>query len=220
MNKILTFGLSVALFITLTFALSSCEPQEKFTYVEITTPQGTMEAKLYNSTPLHRDNFIKLAKEGYYNDLLFHRVINGFMAQGGDPDSKGAPAEKVLGMGGPGYQTPAEIGEVHIKGALAAARDGNPQKMSSGSQFYIVHGRNVTDASLDQMQQMKGIVYTPEQRKLYTSLGGTPDLDNEYTVFGELTKGYDVIDKICTQPVGASNRPVQDIPMQVRVISK
>ncbi|MBK8557007.1 MAG: peptidylprolyl isomerase [Lewinellaceae bacterium] len=144
--------------------------------VEIQTNYGNMIAELYATTPLHRDNFTKLAEEGYYDGLLFHRVISGFMIQGGDPNSRDAKPGQSLGFGGPTYQIPAEFVDalVHTKGALAAARTSNPQKASSGSQFYIVQGNPVDDASLDRIEAMKNFHYTPEQRETYKTLGGTP----------------------------------------------
>ena len=142
----------------------SCDT-DSATYVEMETDYGDMKIKLYDSTPQHRDNFIKLASEGYYDGTLFHRVIPQFMIQGGDPDSKGAPAGTNLGAGGPGYRVDAEIGSPHFKGALAAARDGNPQKASSGSQFYVVTGRPVNDAMLDGQERKHNFKYSPEQRE-------------------------------------------------------
>lgn len=189
--------------------------------VEIETEFGTMTAELYNSTPKHRDNFIKLAEEGYYNDLLFHRVINGFMIQGGDPDSRNAPPGKALGMGGPSYQIPAEFVDslFHVKGALSAARTNNPEKKSSGSQFYIVQGGGpVKEEMLNQIESMKNFHYTPEQRAEYLQLGGTPHLDRDYTVFGRVIKGLDVIDKIAAVKTAPGDRPVQDVKMKMRVI--
>jgi peptidyl-prolyl cis-trans isomerase B (cyclophilin B) len=190
--------------------------------VEIETDLGTMTAELYNATPKHRDNFIKLAEEGYYDGLLFHRVISGFMIQGGDPDSRNAPAGKMLGIGGPSYQIPAEFVDTlaHVKGALAAARTNNPEKKSSGSQFYIVQGAGpLKDEMLNQMEMAKNFHYTPEQRKDYLELGGTPHLDREYTVFGRVIKGLDVIDKIAAVKTGSGDRPVQDVKIvKMRVI--
>ncbi|MBL7825651.1 MAG: peptidylprolyl isomerase [Saprospiraceae bacterium] len=188
--------------------------------VEIETDFGTMTVELYNATPKHRDNFIKLAEEGYYNDLIFHRVINNFMIQGGDPDSRNAPAGKMLGMGGPNYQIPAEFVDTlcHIKGALAAARTSNPEKKSSGSQFYIVQGSSVTDITLNQIETMRNFHYTPEQREAYLKMGGTPHLDREYTVFGQVIKGFEVIDKIATTETGQGDRPKKDVKMKMRVI--
>ncbi len=188
--------------------------------VEIETEFGTMLAELYSSTPKHRDNFTKLAEEGYFDDLLFHRVINGFMIQGGDPQSRNAPAGQPLGMGGPNYQIPAEFVDslVHIKGAIAAARTNNPEKKSSGSQFYIVQGSPVTDATLNQIEAMRGFHYSPEQRKAYLELGGTPHLDREYTVFGHVIQGLDIIDKIAASETAPGDRPKKDVKMKIKVI--
>lgn len=189
--------------------------------IEVETEFGTMIGELYNATPKHRDNFIKLAEEGYYNDLLFHRVINGFMIQGGDPDSRNAPAGKPLGMGGPSYQIPAEFVDslCHIKGAISAARTNNPQKMSSGSQFYIVQGPGpVSDEMLNQIEASKRFHYTPEQRAAYKQFGGTPHLDRDYTVYGRITKGLEIIDKIAAVQTGPNDRPAKDVKMKIRVI--
>ena len=191
--------------------------------VELTTPYGTMMIELFDDTPLHRDNFTKLAEEGFYDDLLFHRVMNGFMIQGGDPASKGAPANSRLGGGGPGYTVPNEIaaGLVHTKGALAAARQPdnvNPKKASSGSQFYIVHGKTVTEAMLDQMQIRSDITYTPDQRKAYLENGGYPPLDSEYTVFGRVIEGLEVIDKIAAVKTNRADRPLEDVSMKIILI--
>lgn len=209
--------LSAFLFISL--MISSCG--DGTTYAEVETEQGIMKLKLYNSTPKHRDNFIKLANEGFYDGLLFHRVINGFMVQGGDPNSKDATPEARLGGGGPGYRVDAEIGAVHIKGALAAARTGgpsNPEKMSSGSQYYIVQGQKQTDAQLDNFERMKGIKYTAEQRRLYKEMGGTPALDMDYTVYGEVVEGIDVVDKLAAVQTAPGDRPVKDVKMKVRIV--
>lgn len=188
--------------------------------VEIETEFGTMLAELYASTPKHRDNFVKLAEEGFYNDLLFHRVINGFMIQGGDPQSRGAAAGQMLGMGGPTYQIPAEFVDefVHVKGAIAAARTNNPEKKSSGSQFYIVQGAPVSEATLNQIEAMRNFRYTPEQRQAYLQHGGTPHLDREYTVYGQIIEGIEVIDKIAAVETAPGDRPKKDVKMKVRVI--
>ena len=191
--------------------------------VELETEYGSMLIELFDATPKHRDNFTKLAEEGFYNDLLFHRVIEGFMIQGGDPDSKNANPGQALGSGGPGYQVPAEFVDnlTHIKGAIAAARTGdavNPQKKSSGSQFYIVQGRPVTDEVLDGIEAQRNFRYSKEQRKQYLELGGTPFLDREYTVFGRVVKGLDVIDKIAAVTKDPRDRPREDLKMTVRVI--
>ncbi|MEM8526094.1 MAG: peptidylprolyl isomerase [Bacteroidota bacterium] len=193
--------------------LWSCN-QDGNTYAEIETEFGNIELKLYNSTPQHRDNFIKLVKESYYDDLLFHRVMGGFMIQGGDPDSKTATSGQVLGGGGPGYTIPAEIGSVHFRGALAAARQPdrfNPQKESSGSQFFIVQGSPVTDQQLDRIARSRGFTYGEAQRKLYKEIGGYPSLDGEYTVFGEVVKGMEVVDEITKAAKDRNNRPLEDI---------
>jgi len=201
------------------FALiSSCGSKDA--YVLIETEYGNMKVLLYNETPIHKENFLKLAGEGYYDDLLFHRVMRGFMIQGGDPNSRGAAPGAPLGGGGPGYLLDAEIGSPHFKGALAAARTpdrGNPEKKSSGSQFYIVQGNPVNDQRLDQFERMKGIKYTEAQRKLYKEVGGRPDLDMEYTVFGEVVEGLDVIDKIAVVEGDRANRPVKDVKMKISV---
>jgi peptidyl-prolyl cis-trans isomerase B (cyclophilin B) len=198
------------------------------TRVKITTSQGVMIVELYDETPLHRDNFIKLVEEGFYNDLLFHRCIKNFMAQGGDPESRGASQSKMLGMGGPGYTVPAEFNAnlIHKKGALAAARQGdqvNPKKASSGSQFYIVQGQQLNDNQLTQFEsraamKIPGFKYTEEQRKLYKTIGGTAMLDMDYTVFGEIVEGLDVLDKILAQPTKQGDRPLEDITMKMEVI--
>lgn len=191
--------------------------------IEITTEYGVMMAELYDATPQHRDNFLKLAEEGFFNDLLFHRVIDGFMIQGGDPNSKNAAAGVPLGSGGPGYQVPAEFVDslVHTKGAISAARTGdniNPERKSSGSQFYIVQGSPVDDAMLDMMQKRKGITYTPEHREAYKAQGGTPFLDRDYTVFGRVISGLEVIDAIARVPKDPRDRPLKDVKMTVKVI--
>lgn len=191
--------------------------------IEITTDYGVMVAELYDATPKHRDNFTKLAEEGFYNGLLFHRVIDGFMIQGGDPSSKGAAAGSPLGSGGPGYQVPAEFVDslVHIKGAIAAARTGdsmNPEKQSSGSQFYIVQGSPVDRNMLETLSRRKGIPYTEEQIKAYLELGGTPMLDRDYTVFGRVISGLEVIDAIAKVPKDARDRPKEDVKMSIKVI--
>jgi peptidyl-prolyl cis-trans isomerase B (cyclophilin B) len=191
--------------------------------IEITTDYGVMIAELYDATPKHRDNFLKLVEQGFFDGLLFHRVIDGFMIQGGDPTSKDAPAGAALGSGGPGYQVPAEFVDslIHVKGAIAAARTGdnvNPQKMSSGSQFYIVQGSPVDEAMLDMFEKRKGITYTPEQKKEYLELGGTPFLDRDYTVFGRVISGLDVIDKIAAVQKDPRDRPIKDVKMYIKAI--
>jgi cyclophilin family peptidyl-prolyl cis-trans isomerase len=188
--------------------------------VEIETEYGTMLAVLSNKTPLHRDNFIKLSDEGYYDDLIFHRVISDFMIQGGDPNSRNAEPNIPLGGGGPDYKIPAEFVDtlVHSKGALAAARTNNPMKESSGSQFYIVQGKKMSSEQVDYIESQKGFRYTPEARKAFIELGGTPFLDREYTVFGHIIKGLEVIDKIAAVQKDGRDRPTKDVKMKIRVI--
>lgn len=204
---------------------ASAEPEKKNKMVEIVTDYGTMKVRLYDETPLHRDNFIKLVEQGYYNDLLFHRIIKSFMIQGGDPNSKNAGPGVQLGSGGPGYTVPAEFNPalIHKKGALAAARMGdqmNPQKASSGSQFYIVHGSPVDESMLQQLSSRSGMAYTPEQIATYKTVGGTPFLDGQYTVFGEVVEGLDVIDKIAAVKTLPGDRPEVNVKMTVRTVKK
>ena len=190
--------------------------------VEIQTEFGNMLIELSNATPKHRDNFVKLAEKGFFDGTLFHRVMNNFMIQGGDPQSRGAEPGVRLGMGGPGYLVDAEFVDslVHVKGVIAAARSGvnNPKKASNGSQFYIVHGTHVSDALLDQMETARGFHYTPEQRALYKKIGGYPSLDREYTVFGKVVKGLEVLDEIAGQQTDQYARPVKDVSMKVIAI--
>ncbi len=191
--------------------------------VLIETTLGNIKVKLYDSTPEHKKNFLKLAKEGYLDSTLFHRVIPGFMIQGGDPDSKRAQPGQPLGMGGPGYTIPAEFGAKHFRGALSAARQPdqvNPEKRSSGSQFYIVQNGPVPQQQLDQIIQMKGIQYTPQERDYYLTVGGYPALDGDYTVFGTVVEGLDVVDKIAFAQRDPRDRPLQDISMKVKVLSE
>ena len=249
-------------------SIMGMEAKEKENLVKIECEYGTMVVRLYDDTPQHRDNFLKLVKEGFYNDLLFHRVIKDFMVQGGDPDSKDAPAGKQLGTGDVGYTVPAEFvypTHYHKKGALAAARQGdqvNPEKRSSGCQFYIVQGKKYNENELNQMERALGqkamqarfdqlvqenkdsikamrinrdqaglqalqeqLIKTvetefkmPEQRrKDYMEIGGTTFLDNEYTVFGEVVEGLDVIDKIAAVETNPGDRPETDIKMKVKI---
>jgi len=200
----------------------SISPPERC-LVEITTPFGVMMIRLSDATPQHRDNFIKLVEEGFYENLLFHRVIDGFMAQGGDPESRGAAPGVALGRGGPGYTVPAEFVDslVHIKGALAAARMGdqvNPQKASSGSQFYIVHGQPIDPQVLDRLEAQKNTRYSTEHRQAYTTKGGTPFLDRDYTVFGHLVEGFEVLDAIAKTPTNPGDRPKTDVWMKMRIV--
>lgn len=203
--------------IVIVLLISSCGG-ETINYATIKTEYGDMKVELYNSTPEHRDNFIKLVNEGFYDDLLFHRVISGFMVQGGDPQSKGAAPGQRLGTGGPGYTIPAEIGAPHFKGTLAAARTGgpsNPEKRSSGSQFYVVQGTKQSANSLKGTAAQKGISYNDAQIAKYEDIGGTPMLDNDYTVFGEVVSGMEVIDKIAAVQKDGNDRPVKDVKMKI-----
>ncbi len=217
----------IAIIAILTIGISTSQAQNKKPaagkehIVEITTEFGTIKIKLYNETPKHRDNFIKLASEGFYNDLLFHRIISGFMIQGGDPESKGAAPEKRLGSGDVGYKVPAEFNDslYHKKGALCAARDGNAEKASSGCQFYIVQGKTFTDEELNAMEARSGVKYSAKQREDYKILGGTPQLDKNYTVYGEVIEGLDVLDKIAAVKIQPGDRPVTDVKMTVKVIN-
>ena len=263
--------LTISIFIVM---ITNAQNTEKETIVVVTTDYGKMRIKLYNETPLHRDNFIKLINEGFYDDLLFHRVIKDFMIQGGDPASKGAPTGKQLGAGDVGYTIPAEFvypKYYHKKGALAAARQGdqvNPQKRSSGCQFYIVHGKQMSDQELDGMEnrlQNKAIEsrfyeiaatkseqiqklqsagdqagleqlqteilaqidsefankesqkLTTQMRNDYKTAGGAAFLDNEYTVFGEVIEGLDVIDKIAAVQTLPGDRPEIDVKMKITI---
>lgn len=200
---------------------STIRKKDRKRNVLLETNYGDIIIRLSDSTPLHRDNFIKLVKVGFYDSVLFHRVIQNFMIQSGDPNSKHAPAGVPLGNGGPGYTIPAEFRQTlfHKKGVIAAARmsdNVNPQKASSGSQFYIVQGKTFTDAGLDSTEKFRlnGRKIPPEQREVYKTIGGTPHLDQGYTVFGEVVKGLDVVDKIAAVQTSRSidrDRPLQDV---------
>ncbi len=189
--------------------------------IKISTDSGTIVIVLSDSTHLHRDNFVKLVQQGFYDSLLFHRVIPQFMIQGGDPSSKNAaPGIALGGGGGDMVRIPAEFHPAlyHKKGALAAARDGNPEKASSACQFYIVEGKTYTDEQLTMLEQQKGFKYTPAQRDLYKTIGGTPQLDQGYTVFGEVESGLEVIAKISGVARNAMNRPAGDIRMKMEIL--
>lgn len=270
------FGYSL-LILTLLFQVSCGTPKKSQTaehHVKIETSYGDMTIRLFNQTPAHRDNFIKLAEEGFFDGLLFHRVIENFMIQGGDPDSKNAEAGKRLGGGTPGYTLPAEIDSslFHKRGVLAAARRGgqsNPEKRSSGSQFYILQGTVFSHGALDTMEikmnkqrekqlmqkhfnqaqdelnqlkmenklnefnirvaeireaanqkasQLAPIKIDAERREAYTTVGGYPSLDNEYTIFGEVIEGLDVLDKIAAVATDQYDRPLEDVQMKVKVL--
>jgi len=195
-------------------------PKTEETRVKITTDSGIIVIRLYNQTPLHRDNFIKLVDNHFYDSLLFHRVIAGFMIQGGDPESKSAVPNQLLGKGDIGYTIPAEFDSTlfHKKGALAAARTLNAQKASSGCQFYIVKGKKMTDQELSAIENLKGLYFSPTKRKAYTELGGTPKLDMDYTVFGEVETGMEVVDRIARSQKNELNRPNTDIRMKMERI--
>lgn len=189
--------------------------------VALVTDKGTLVIRLSDSTPLHRDNFLKLVKQHYYDSILFHRVIQKFMVQAGDPNSKRAKTGDALGEGGPGYTVPAEFKPslFHKKGVIAAARMGddvNPQKASSGAQFYLVQGKAFTEAGLDSVEtfRLKGRKLPAEHRAAYKTIGGAPHLDQNYTVFGEVISGLPVIDSIAAVPTSGRNggdRPLQDV---------
>jgi peptidyl-prolyl cis-trans isomerase B (cyclophilin B) len=200
---------------------STIKKKDRKRDVLMQTTMGDMVIRLSDSTPLHRDNFLKLVKVGFYDSILFHRVIKNFMIQGGDPNSIRAAAGKPLGDGGPGYTVPAEFRKTlfHKKGALAAARMGgnvNPTKASSGSQFYIAQGKVFTDAGLDSLEtfRLNGRKIPAEQREVYKTIGGIPHLDQGYTVYGEVVKGLDVLDKIAAVQTSRGqdrDRPLQDV---------
>lgn len=223
---------SVLLLFMATLFLAACNNDgnqgelKDITKVEITTPQGRMVVALYNETPQHRDNFLKLVRQGYYDSLLFHRVIRNFMIQGGDPKSKYAQPTQLLGVNDLEYTVPAEIDSsfLPIQGALAAARKPdpvNPSKASSAAQFFIVHGQPLQDYQLDQYEQELGLQYTEQQRADYKTFGGAPFLHGDYTIFGMVIEGRDVLDKIANVETRNSppDRPVQDIRMQVRILN-
>ncbi|MBB6108389.1 peptidyl-prolyl cis-trans isomerase B (cyclophilin B) [Mucilaginibacter lappiensis] len=217
MKKLLTLSL-----LLLSVTVFAKPPKNQ--YVRIRTSYGDCIIRLYNETPLHRDNFIKLAKKGFYNGTLFHRVIQNFMIQGGDPDSKKAIPELELGEGDVGYTVPAEFRDslFHKRGVLAAARDENPKKASSGCQFYITEGKRFTDGKLDTLEKtrLKGRKIPAWQREWYKSVGGVPHLDQNYTVYGEVVSGLDMVDRIAAVKKDACDRPLTDVPMTVEVLSK
>lgn len=272
MKQIVTFFLFTTLFFS--FSCGQAEKKKSDTLVKIETEFGDVLIKLYDKTPLHRDNFLKLAKEGFYDGLLFHRVIKGFMVQGGDPESKDAEPNIRLGGGDPGYTIPAEFDSTlfHKRGALAAARQGdqqNPEKRSSGSQFYIVQGRTFSTDELDEMtnkmniqraqsvlrkhfikhqeelnklrsegkeeefqlrmaelreladaeiSKLPPLKISDKKKEIYTTIGGYPSLDDNYTVFGEVVEGLDVIDQIAAVETDQYDRPLTNLKMKVKVV--
>lgn len=189
------------------------------TLVVINTDLGDMKVRLYKETPLHRSNFLKLAGEGFYDSLLFHRVIKNFMIQGGDPLSKNAAPGQMLGNGDNGYMVPAEFRDTifHKKGALCAARTENPEKASSGCQFYIVQGQVFTQEQFGMIEAQRGMKFSEKQKQLYSTVGGSPWLDGAYTVYGEVIEGMDVIDKIATVQTQPGDRPVTDVRMKMHL---
>lgn len=227
MKKIVILSMSLLLaIITVAQKDSSVRKKDRKRDVELITDQGIIVLRLNDSTPLHRDNFLKLVKTGFYDGVLFHRVIAHFMIQAGDPNSKNAKAGIPLGNGGPGYTIPAEFRTTlyHKKGMLAAARTGdnmNPEKASSGSQFYIVQGKKFTEAGLDSIEiyRLKGRNLPVDQRQVYKTVGGTPHLDQNYTVFGEVVEGLDVVDKIAAMSTSKEQDQDRDRPLQdVKII--
>lgn len=194
-------------------------------YIELATRYGSCTIRLYDETPRHRDNMLKLVHEGFYDSLLFHRVIEHFMIQGGDPGSRNAREGQLLGSGeAPGPGIPAEFRDslFHKKGALAAARDNNPEKASSNCQFYLVQGQVFTDEELDMLEQTRlgGREIPASQREVYKTLGGAPHLDRNYTVFGEVVKGMGMIDRIAAVETDRYDRPVEDVRMTIRELSR
>ena len=227
MIKKISFLLLLVFFIACSSTRNSATSKIPGARVRLTTDSGVIVLRLYNQTPLHRDNFLKLVKQHYFDSSLFHRVIKNFMIQGGDPESKNAKPGILLGNGGPSYTIPAEFDTTlfHKKGVLAAAREGdnvNPKKASSGSQFYIVQGKKFTDAGLDSVEtfRLKGRKLPLSHREVYKTIGGTPHLDMNYTVFGEVESGLEVVDKIASASRDSNNRPLTDIRMKMKILRK
>ena len=184
--------------------------------VEIKTTVGDIKIQLHAETPKHRDNFLKLVNDKFYDGLLFHRIIKNFMMQAGDPESRNADMNQHLGAGGPGYTVEAELDTpyFHVRGAVAAARLGdmmNPQRASSGSQFYIVYGKQVIERELESLERNYGYSFTPEQKQAYKTIGGTPHLDGEYTVFGQVIEGMEVLKAINAVATNREDRPLEDV---------
>jgi peptidyl-prolyl cis-trans isomerase B (cyclophilin B) len=204
-------------------SLNAFAAKPKHQFIRISTDKGSCVVLLYNQTPLHRDNFVKITQEGKLSETLFHRVIKSFMIQGGDPDSKTAKPGQALGDGDWGYTVPAEFRDslFHKKGVIAAARDDNPTKASSACQFYLAQGKVFTDEQLDLLEQNRLKRKIPTwQREVYKTLGGIPHLDQNYTVFGEVVQGIEMIDTIAAVKTGAADRPVDDVRMTVTVLKK
>ena len=204
----------IFLLILVCFSLLAEAKKNKNKFVVIETNKGSIKIEVFNDVPQHAANFLKLAKEGFYDSLLFHRVIPSFMIQGGDPDSKRSPSKQMLGNGDLGYKVPAEFKlptYYHKKGALAAARDNNPEKASSGCQFYIVVGKIFTDADLNNMEQRGHFKYSEQARTDYKTIGGTPHLDGDYTVYGQVVTGQEIVDAISLVQRDTNNRPNEDV---------
>jgi len=215
LGKLLIFELMKKIFSVLLAITIAQLSIAQTTKVVIETDSGKIVMELYDNTPLHRDNMIKLVKQKFFDSLLFHRCIPGFVIQGGDPDSKRAIAGQMLGNGDLGYKVPAEINDsnYHQRGAVGMARDNNPDKASSACQFYIVTGKVNNDQELDMYSQRSGRIFTPAQREMYKTQGGTAMLDGNYTVYGKVLEGMDVVDKIANMPRGQADRPLTDIRM-------
>ncbi|MEO6837382.1 MAG: peptidylprolyl isomerase [Ginsengibacter sp.] len=223
--KRLFYLISIAFFISCTASKNSRNSKNEIVFVKIETDSGTMVARLYNQTPLHKENFEKLVKKHFYDGLLFHRVIKGFMIQGGDPESRNAKPGQHLGDGGSKKMIPAEFDTslFHRKGALAMAREGddvNPKKESSSSQFYIVEGKTFTNLEMSRIEEQFRIKIPEDHKEVYRTVGGAPFLDMNYTVFGQVVKGLDVIDKIAHAPKDKNDRPLQDIKMKIILMKK
>lgn len=217
-SKLLSIWLLLAFF----FLAPGCN-RERPRIVEVTTDKGEFTIRLYEETEKYRKNFVRLVKDGFYDSLLFHRVIPDVIIQGGDPDSRTAAPGKYLGKGNVDYTIDPDFRYVHTYGAVSGARtpdEVNPQKKSSGSQFFIVIGHPVTDQDLNKIEKEKGMRYTPEQRRLYKLVGGIPQFDQEYTVFGEVVKGMDVVKQISRVPRDANDRPSEDVRMFMKIAEK
>lgn len=224
-------GILIALFIPVSMLAqkakdSTLSKKDLKKDVLLQTSMGDITIRLSDSTPLHRDNFLKLVKVGFYDSLLFHRVIKEFMIQGGDPNSKNAEPGKALGMGSVGYRVPAEFRTslFHKKGVIAAARDNNPEKASSGCQFYITQGRVFSEGGLDSLENFRLRRKIPAaQREVYKTIGGVPHLDQNYTVFGEVIKGLEVVDSIAAVETSKgmdTDRPVQNVIIKKATLIK